>query len=180
MSICMVAAFPPWLHSFTQPHLVTTQCSHSFAFLATEQLNWSNWGFSAFSKGTSTVAAERWEDISHSFKAASPMPSSLTFRQAQFLICVSAGSSSVKLCYEHKHKPRVHWRLGVWQREIHYIAVIVMFVESASVTAARFEKWAPHSEPSDVIPVRAKLTTFLKPQPQIGYEALGLLKATLH
>lgn len=92
-SICMVAAFPPY--SRTQPHLVSTQCSHTFAFLATEQLNWSNWGFSESSKGTSTVAAEGWENITHSFKPASPKPASLTFRQIQFLICVFAGVSWV-------------------------------------------------------------------------------------
>lgn len=57
-----------------QPCLLSTQCSHTFAFLATEQLNWSNWGFSGSSKGTLTVAAEGQENITHSFKTASPKP----------------------------------------------------------------------------------------------------------
>lgn len=149
----MVAAFPPWLHSFTQPHLVTTQCSHSFAFLATEQPNWSNWGFSASSKGTSTVAAEGWENITHSFKPASPKSASLTFRQAQFLICVFAGTSSVEPCHKHKHKPRVNWWLNELHYEIRYILVTVKIVEAANVTAAQIKKVGAS--------LRAKQTSFL-------------------
>lgn len=167
----MVAAFPPWLHSFTQPHLVTTQCSHSFAFLATEQLNWSNWGFSASSKGTSTVAAEGWENISHSFKPASPpKPASLTFRQAQFLICVLAGTSSVEPSNKHKHKPRMNWWLNVPQCEIYYILVTVMFVDASSVAAAQIEKWAPsrlHSCYSGAFP-----NIYMWKPKQIGYDVL--------
>lgn len=76
----MVAAFPPC--SRTQPHLVSTPCSHAFAFLATAQLNWSNWGLSESSKGTSTVAAEGWENITHSFKPASQPQACLSNLQA--------------------------------------------------------------------------------------------------
>lgn len=55
---------------FIQLYLATTHLSYSFAFLVTEQLNLSKWGFNAFSKGTSKVAAEKWENIIHSFKQA--------------------------------------------------------------------------------------------------------------
>lgn len=126
----MVAAFPPWSHSFTQPHLVGTQCSHSFAFLATEQLNWSNWGFSASSKGTSTVAAEGWENITHSFKPASPKPASLTFRKAQFLICVFASTGSVSPCYKHEDTPGVNQWLNGLPCEIIYYYIILYFGDS--------------------------------------------------
>lgn len=127
---------------------------HSFAFLATEQLNWSNWGGSApLPRALQPVAAEGWENITHSFKPGSPNPASLTFRRATIPhLCIcrhpvrfnQVTSTSVK----KKKKACANRWLNAPQCEIHYILVTVKFVEAARVTAARIEKWAPRSEPN--------------------------------
>lgn len=134
----MAAALPPRLHSWTQPHLVTTQCSHSFAFLAAEQLCWSSWRFSASSKGTSAVAAAGWENITHSFKAASPGAclSNLHTRH---------NPSSVVVCRQFNHVTSTNLctRLDdLMRHRAKYIkfGATVTFVEAVSVTAVQNDK----------------------------------------
>lgn len=67
----MGAAFPPCSVLSRSP-IWEALSAATLAFLTTEQLNWSNWGFSESSEGAPTVAAEGRENITHSFKPASP------------------------------------------------------------------------------------------------------------
>lgn len=124
--------------------MVTTQCSHSFAFLATEQLNWSNWGFSAFSKGTSKVAAEGWENITHSFKWAGLQLASLTSKleSAILHLCIT---SSVQLCYKCKNTHELITQCApVWNTLYCSDSHVCWGCQCDSCT---IWKWGPHTQP---------------------------------